>query len=78
MELCNVCYKTIHTRHTDPEEWVGDLVKNSIEYGAESIYKLQLENTSPKVRCPQVPLRKPSFSPTNMTHLDLCHHRKVL
>jgi len=43
MELCNVCYKTIHTRHTDPEEWVGDLVKNSIQYRADSIYKLQLE-----------------------------------
>lgn len=43
MELCNVCYKTIQTRHTDPEEWVNSLVKNSIEYGAESIYKLQLE-----------------------------------
>ena len=43
LDLCNVCYKTIQTHFTEPAEWVGDLVKNSIQYRADSIYKRQME-----------------------------------
>ena len=43
VELCKLCYKTIQTLHNNPEEWVNSLIKNSIQYRAESIYKSQLE-----------------------------------
>jgi len=43
MDLCNVCYKTIQTHFADPTEWVNELVKASIAYRAENIYRRQLE-----------------------------------
>lgn len=39
IELCDVCYKTIKTSYSDPEEWINSLVKNTIESRANSIYQ---------------------------------------
>jgi hypothetical protein len=43
VDLCNVCYKAIQTSSPEPTEWVNNLMKSSIQYRAESIYKLQME-----------------------------------
>lgn len=43
IELCDVCYKTIKTSYSNPEEWINDLVKTTIENRANYIYQRQLD-----------------------------------
>ena len=43
IELCDVCYKTIQACTSKPEEWINNIMKNSIQSRGDYICQRQIE-----------------------------------